>query len=210
MNEFKENLMFLIEEACRQLADIADDKGSDNKCHIHIPLKDGKPRISEQELKYVFLELFIKCETMQGYTFSVETPTEGKYKFTENGENVNLEYGKGRKANIDVVIFKGDNRVAMIEFKSGNPDKHSHAKDFIKLKQEPGNNLIRIFVELYSATDARTLLSIHDKLYNNEYGNIDGNTEYVGFSLNHEKRGCSFIVDTGEKIEIKSSIDHIS
>ena len=88
----------------------------------------------------------------------------------------------------------------MIEFKAGNPDEHSHAKDFLKLKEEPGDDLIRIFVELYSTTNDKTRESIQDKLYNNKYGNIGGNTDYLGFSLNHKNKGCCFVrVDSDKK-----------
>ena len=210
MNELKEKLTLLIKEACRQLAAIANNEEYDGKCHIHIPPKDEEQRISEQELKYVFLELFVKCDDMQGYTYSVETPTENKYRFSEKGENekkekVTPECGTGRRANIDVVIFKGDDRVAMIEFKSGNPDEHSHAKDFVKLKEEPGNGLLRFFVELYSSSDKGTLKSIHKKLHFNPCGKIDENTMFIGFSLNHKNSGCGFIVDTGEKNGDKES-----
>lgn len=210
MNEFKEKLMHLIEKACRQLAEIADNRECDGKCHIHVPLKDGEQRISEQELKYVFLELFVKCDDMQGYTYSVETPTEKNYKFSDGSKNVTPECGIGRRANIDVVIFKENTRVAMIEFKSGNSDEHSHAKDFIKLEKEPGNDLIRIFVELYKSSNEGTLSSIYKKLHDNTYGNIDGNTMFIGFSLNHKNRGCGFIVDNGREMEIRSTIDHVS
>lgn len=195
MNELKDKLMLLVKEACRQLAAVANNEECDGECHIHIPLKDGKLRFSEQELKYFFLELFVKCDDMQGYTFSVETPTELEYKFTENGKKIKPECGTGRKANIDVVIFKGEARVAMIELKSGNPDEHSHAKDFITLKEEPGSGLLRIFVGLYISTNDRTMENIREKLHENPYGNIGDNTEFIGFSLDHENKGRGFIVN---------------
>ena len=202
MNDLKDKLTLLVKEACRQLVAVANNEECNEMCQIHIPQKDGEPRISEQELKQVFLELFVKCDDMQGYTFSVETPTELEYKFTENGKKIKPECGTGRKANIDVVIFKGEARVAMIEFKSSNPDEHSHAKDFIKLKEEPGNGLLRVFVGLYVSTDKETLTNIQYKLHENPYGNIGDNTAFVGFSLNHENKGCGFIVDNSGKMEI--------
>ena len=207
MNEIKNRLLLLIEQACRQIAAIIKKDEIGDKCHIHIPMKkDNEPRISEQELKYAFLELFVKDNDMKGYEYSVETPTEGKYKFTDNGEKIIPMCGNGRKANIDVVIFNGDERVAIIEFKAGNPDEHSHAKDFLKLREEEqGNDLIRIFVELYSATDNGTLSNIQDKLYNNKYGNIGDNTDYFGFSLKHEDRGCCLIkAGRDKKVSIES------
>ena len=145
MNTIKAHLISLIEKACRRLAANAGETESADNSRIHIPLVDGKRRISEQELKLMFLELFFSDTTMQSYTLSVETPTKEDYRFTENGEKVKPECGTGQKANIDVVIFNGESRVAMIEFKAGNPDGHSHAKDFIKLREEPDKEIIRIF-----------------------------------------------------------------
>ena len=205
MNTFKAHLISLIEKACKRLAANAGRTESADKSHIHIPLEDGSHRISEQELKLTFLELFVTDTDMQDYTFSVETPTKEYYRFSENGKKVNPECGTGRKANIDVVIFNGESRVAMIEFKAGNPDEHSHAKDFIKLKEEPDNDMIRIFVEIYNATNTRTLANISNKLYNNIYGNIGDNTEYVGFSLNHKNNGCRFIRTCSDK-KVKTNI----
>lgn len=143
---------------------------------------------------------------MQSYTLSVETPTKEDYRFTENGEQVKPECGTGQKANIDVVIFNGESRVAMIEFKASNHDRHSHAKDFIKLREEPNKEIIRIFVEVYTSTNDRTLTSISDKLFNNEYGNIGDNTEYLGFSLNHKNNGCCFIRTSPDRKVIISNI----
>ena len=141
---------------------------------------------------------------MKGYEYSVETPTEEIYKFTDKGKKIVPECGNGRKANIDVVILNGDKRVAIIEFKAGNPDKHSHDKDFLKLREE-GDDLIRIFVEIYSVTDSGTLSKIQDKLYNNKYGNIGGNTDYLGFSLKHKDEGCRFIrVGDDKQVRIES------
>ena len=94
----------------------------------------------------------------------------------------------------------------MIEFKAGNPDGHSHAKDFIKLREEPDKEIIRIFVEVYTSTNDRTLASIRDKLFNNEYGNIGDNTEYLGFSLNHMNNGSCFIRTCPDRNVIISNI----
>ena len=207
MNTIKAHLISLIEKACRHLAANAGATESADNSRIHIPQENGKPRISEQELKLMFLELFFADTTMQSYTLSAETPTKEDYRFTENGKKVKPECGTtGQKANIDVVIFNGESRVAMIEFKAGNPDGHSHAKDFIKLREEPDNEIIRIFVEVYTSTNDRTLTNITDKLFNNEYGNIGDNTEYLGFSLNHKNNGCCFIRTSPDKKAIPSNI----
>lgn len=58
MNTIKAHLISLIEKACRHLAaNVGETESADNS-RIHIPQENGKPRISEQELKLMFLELF--------------------------------------------------------------------------------------------------------------------------------------------------------
>lgn len=47
MSEIKNRLLLLIEQACRQLAVIVGKNEMDDSCHIHIPMIDGKLRISE-------------------------------------------------------------------------------------------------------------------------------------------------------------------
>ena len=111
-----------------------------NGGRFHITLLDGGPRISEQELKYSFIETFIE-KGPNGYTYSVETPTVETYRFSEKGEKLNkpqcctIANGvRGRKGNIDVVLYVGDTRVALIEFNANTSDIFKYSNDFCKLE----------------------------------------------------------------------------
>ena len=95
--------------------------------------KNGEIRISEQELRFIFVETFNEyCDEKLNWFYSVETPTEDKYKFTENGKNLDKpKRGEGQSANFDLTISndKGE-LLALIEFKANNASEHEHKKDF--------------------------------------------------------------------------------
>ena len=181
---------------------------------FHVPVdKNNKPRISEQEFKLCFIETFIK-ESSFGLTYSVESPTKNNYSFSQTERNKRKQikpqwYPKsskcGRSGNIDVVIYDGNNRVALIEFKAHNADFFEHGKDFCKLKNEPGENVLRYFVEIFESTDDNTLRNLEDKLYHNEeYGNISANTNFIGYSLHHEKEGGMVKIVEDKKSKLKT------
>lgn len=188
---FQNGLHKLILQVFRKLQYIVDG----NNGRIYIPKNDhGLMRVSEQELRQLFIELFLSDELFKSYRYSVETPTIGKYRFSSKGKryipmvvsDCSARRTYGRCANIDLSIFEGENRVAIIEFKANNPGSFEHAKDFVKLSSEPGNNLVRVFIEIYTQTDADTLRNIHEKLFTNKYGSIGQNTLFYGYSLNHQ------------------------
>ena len=190
------------------LKDAIDNKNG--KFHIP-PRKNGTPRISEQELKYSFVETFIN-EAADGYSYSVETQTDYKYRFTQKGKRVKPKcLGKnskeGRCGNIDVVLHKGEEKVALIEFKANNADEFEHAKDICKLEHEPGEGLLRFFVEIFESTDDDTLQNLEKKLFhNNEYGNNASIASFVGYSLHHkETNSCVKIMGNNKKQNV--SID---
>lgn len=196
----KRKLLQVLENTCEKLWKINNDD-SETGSRLFIPQKNDENRISEQELRFAFIESFLEDDSLKEYKFSVETPTKKAYRFTEGGKKIRPECyddGKdGRKANTDLTILsKDDQMVCMIEFKAKNTDFHSHAKDFIKLKKEKetDSKILRLFVEIYISTDNRTLESIYDKLYHNDYGNIGENTDYIGVTLKHgEEKGWRFI-----------------
>lgn len=107
--------------------------------------RDSETRISEQELRFIFVEQFNKyCEANQWNAYySVETPTEEKYVFSKEHIKV-VPYkadGKektGQSAMIDLSIHNDKfDRIALIEFKALNPEESAFAKDFCKLSNEP-------------------------------------------------------------------------
>jgi len=194
----KRKLLQVLEKTCEKLWKINNDD-SETGSRLIIPQKNDENRISEQELRFAFIESFLEDHSLKEYKFSVETPTQKTYRFTEDRKKIKPECcDDGRKANIDLTIYDKGEMICMIEFKAKNTDFHSHAKDFIKLKEEEGEKIslkvLRLFVEIYISTDNRTLESIYDKLYHNDYGNIGENTDYIGVTLKHgEEKGWRFI-----------------
>jgi len=115
-------------------------------------------RISEQELRFLFVEEFLK-EPNNGYYYSVETPTEFKYKLGDNFESIRC--GIGRSASIDMSIYnrndkKEYSRLLNIEFKNQNSSQFSIGKDVLKLMHEKQNGA---FIILLKNTDEGTLIN---------------------------------------------------
>ena len=138
--------------------------------------KKREIRISEQELRFVFVETFNEyCDEKLNWFYSVETPTEDKYKFTENGKNLDKpKRGEGQSANFDLTISndKGE-LLALIEFKAKNTKPFSYAKDFCKLwnPKEGNSNVLRYFINVLDKADKDTSDNIQaklDKLRNNK------------------------------------------
>lgn len=105
--------------------------------------KDNKEefRISEQELRFVFVEEFNKyCSKKWDAYYSVETPTSKRYDFSNKDNPCKVDYSNGQSAMVDFSIFLKEQdkltRVALIEFKALNPDKQSYMKDYVKLLNE--------------------------------------------------------------------------
>ena len=87
----------------------------------------GWTRISEQELRFAFVQAFNEYvrEYDCDYYYSVETPTESYYTFSkvENGKRKKIDpiIGKGQSGNFDMAIYDENlKRVCLIEFKYGN------------------------------------------------------------------------------------------
>lgn len=114
-------------------------------------------RISEQELRFLFVEQFLQ-EPNNGYYYSVETPTENKYRFGDTNETIKPD-STGRSASIDMCVFEKDLenkyiRYLNIEFKNENASKKSISKDVLKLMHEKENGA---FIILLKNTDAGSL-----------------------------------------------------
>ena len=112
--------------------------------------RNGNTRVSEQELRFLFIEEFNKyCEENELQLFySIETPTEEKYSFTSN---------KGESAQFDVVIHdESKKRRCLIEFKNNSTDARKHEKDFKKLSKD-GDGKLCYFISIAESSDAGTL-----------------------------------------------------
>lgn len=123
-------------------------------------------RVSEQELRFVFIETFSKyCDANHlEYFYSIETPSQYKYVFSEK-----IESGKplprraednddsSVSARFDMAIHNKDREiVALIEFKNNESDPVKYEKDFIKLHEEKKNRIC-IFIDLIEASNSGTL-----------------------------------------------------
>lgn len=107
----------------------------------HINLND-KTRISEQELRFAFVEAFNEENKDKKYYYSVETPTNSKYLFKgKNTPRIIPRNKKGGKSGqFDLVIHDSNmNRRCLIEFKAGSPSEKGIKKDFLKLANKNEN-----------------------------------------------------------------------
>lgn len=124
-------------------------------------------RISEQELRFIFVEVFTQYCDEKGLElyYSIETPSLDKYDF----KNAPLTSEKGQSAMFDLVIFdKYFTRLALIEFKANNADEKSHRKDIVKLNnpKEGSENVLRYFIEVIENSNDRTKESLVSKFSN--------------------------------------------
>lgn len=132
--------------------------------------KDKKEefRISEQELRFVFVEEFNKycSEKEWDAYYSVETPTSKRYDFSNKENPCKVDYPEGQSAMVDFSIFLKDQdkltRVALIEFKALNPDKQSYMKDYVKLLNE--DQKFVYFIMIVKSANDRTIKSIAEKI----------------------------------------------
>ena len=146
---------------------------NNNSSRIIFPLKreskDKKEefRISEQELRFVFVEEFNKyCSKNWDAYYSVETPTSKRYDFSNKEMPCKVDYPNGKSAMVDFSIFLKEQdkltRVALIEFKALNPDKQSYMKDYVKLLNE--DQKFVYFIMIVKSANDRTIKSIAEKI----------------------------------------------
>ena len=158
---------------------------NNNSSRIIFPLKreskDKKEefRISEQELRFVFVEEFNKyCSKKWDAYYSVETPTRKRYDFSNKEMPCKVDYPNGQSAMVDFSIFLKEQdkltRVALIEFKALNPDKQSYMKDYVKLLNE--DQKFVYFIMIVKSANDRTIKSIAEKI-KSSYDNAGLDTE---------------------------------
>ena len=189
---------FKVIDACYQHNNEATAKANSSFAGTRLifpELRNKKSRISEQELRFAFIDQFIRyCQnpaTSWEAFYSVETPTEGQYLF-KNGKP-KRDDKNGRSANIDVCIHdKTGNRVCLIEFKALNPKQNDYLKDFVKLNEE--NVSPAFFVQLLKAQDSGTIKNILEKI---ESSIISVN--YVCHTINPKCRKTEYISKTIKK-----------
>ncbi len=137
----------------------------------------GELRISEQELRFSFVEAFIqycndpeKHPEVKDWHYSVETPTREIYSFS-GGEPRVITEDNGKKyikpedqhrgfksGNFDFVIHNANNvRICLIEFKGDCRSPKDYYKDFEKLiydMKNDLNNVVRYFIQIVESQES--------------------------------------------------------
>lgn len=125
-------------------------------------------RISEQELRLLFIEEFKKDNPDLFY--SIETPTVDKFRLGKSYETIKSDID-GRSASLDMCIFERVSgvykRILNIEFKHINRSIKRSGKDVMKLLQEKHDGA---FIHLLDNTFKDTLCNkketgVFNKLY---------------------------------------------
>ena len=147
--------------------------------------KGNRKRISEQELRLLFIEVF-KTSNPELF-YSIETPTENKYKFGPSLDLIVCDK-KGQSALVDMCVFERGvtnyRRILNIEFKHKNCAIKNIGKDILKLICEKQNGT---FIQLLNNTNRGTMCNnkntgVFDKLYDSflRYkGSWDNNDKYI-------------------------------
>lgn len=124
-------------------------------------------RISEQELRFIFVEQLNKVADKYDLYYSVETPTKKAYVFSKNKGGLKVDDKAGVSARTDLVIYtKRDNqfiREALIEFKALNPVIENYQKDFFKLENEDKDDTLKYFIQIIRNCDESTIDSLKEK-----------------------------------------------
>ena len=180
MNNSNANIDDIIKEAIKSSFEILKElknKGSSKKTRLIIPQSGDHKlcRVSEQELRFVFIEQIAPDLEKNGLYYSIETPTEKHYRFSsKTDKHLPPERDKGRCANFDLTISDGNSLLAIVEFKSKSAESHSYAKDLCKLwnpgeGEKQDKNIIRYFISVFETMDEDTKESFVGKIKSNGY-----------------------------------------
>lgn len=133
----------------------------------------GKLRVSEQELRQLFIEELNRYadETGTIWQYSVETPTNEKYKFPEKGTpKVDKNGVSGR---FDLTIWVDGKMAVIIEFKAGNAAPHEYDKDLCKLDnpmEGEKDTTMRYFINVLEDSYQTTIENICSKIRTGKKG----------------------------------------
>ena len=198
----KEIILDIISEAFKHVKnayDLSNEPNSSKDSRLIFPKKRDESirvsepniRVSEQELRFAFVEEFLKYvkKKKKDWYYAVEVPTKIKYDFSDKKNPKVAEEGKGKSASFDLAIYaKGDNNfnlIALLEFKAGNPKKFDYHKDLVKLENEKegDNEVLRFFIEIVKNADERTPKNIESKLKDKRQ-----QTNFICYSLTDRKK----------------------
>lgn len=99
--DINEYLFELVQDTSKELLKIYDEK-SIGETQLKFPkYRDGKTRVSEQELRFTLTKIH-ELSSQTDFYYSVETPTQEKYSFSGKGE---------RSASSDMSFYKNNDKV---------------------------------------------------------------------------------------------------
>lgn len=185
MNKIEEHIKNILRITIKHLRNIYPTEGKyyidDGPKRLIFPPysdeeRDGELRVSEQELRFTFVDVFneycrIPENNASDLRYSVETPTNGKYRF-KNTDAPQIDDNSGISGNMDLVIHdKNGERLCLIEFKANNPEPKDIEKDLVKLTnceerdRETGKPIPRYFIGMVKSNQPKgTKKSIKEKL----------------------------------------------
>jgi hypothetical protein len=203
--------MIRVENICRNVLTrmhaMDYEKNCDNSCEKlvfpnKVQARGNIRRISEQELRLLFIEE-LKASNLDLF-YSIETPTQEKYKFGESLAEI-THNKNGQSALLDMCVFthgaKEYQRILNIEFKHKNSPIRSIGKDILKLICETQNGA---FIQLLDNTNNGTLhnkkdTGVLDKLYKSFL-------YYKGSWSNSSKNVCIIVLSLKEQILVYRAI----
>ena len=180
MMNFKNELENVIEQSFKEL------RSGSTGTRLVFPKYSGgtKMRVSEQELRFVFVELLQPLLKKYDYYYSVETPTEDKYKFSNKGTYDKLTASEdGQSASFDLTIKDsiGEN-IAIIEFKAKSASAHEYAKDLCKLWNPKEKSKYKYFINLFEKIEKST-----EKAFCNKFISGERYNRYLSPKTSNEK-----------------------
>lgn len=191
MKDIESHINNIICETFRSLSAVyPKEKGKSNSANVKSRIifppysgsedekKRGELRVSEQELRFTFVEVFNEyCKKTENEAselrYSVETPTNSRYRFKDTDKPC-IDETNGISGNMDLVIHdKSGERICLIEFKANNPEPKEMEKDLVKLTNKEEWDKIaekpipRYFIGIVkSSQPAGTRKNILEKIYN--------------------------------------------
>lgn len=161
-NELKEVIDQLIECTFKSIESLFKSKDGFAQCTrlcfptYHHGASEDTLRLSEQELRFLFVEEFNKNKGVKklNLRYSVETPTIGWYNNTGNNK---------RSGNFDLTIWQNGKLVSIIEFKARN---RAIDTDLRKLTNPIEGDVLRYFVSILEKSNRKTVRNIKKKKIN--------------------------------------------
>lgn len=183
-----------------------ESEGGSSSEQLIFPFKIQKKvnvdRLSEQELRFLFVEEFKKA--FPDLFYSVETPTVEKYFIGKEYQKMTPSE-KGQSALLDMCIFKRKDevysRILNVEFKHKNRSIKQIAKDILKLIHEEQDGA---FIHLLNSTDRGTLVNDKATGVLNEY--YKSFSEFKQYWDSDDKKIYLIIMSLAQKMIIYRTI----